>query len=443
MEKKEIISRALQTLSIDALNPMQLAVLSGDARQIILLGPTGSGKTLAFTIAMLKTLDSPGLGLQALILAPSRELALQTGSVVRAMARGYKTEVFYGGHPMQAETDSIKGAVPDIVVATPGRLADHLSRHTLSMAQIRAFILDEYDKALELGFQEQIKKIARAIPKRRRLTLLSSATRPAEIPDFINMDDAEVIDFTERTESPRNRMDIVNVISPLRDKLETLRNLLLTLSPDSRVIIFVNHRESAERVYNDLKKTGFPVGLYHGGLEQRERELALDLFANGSTPILVSTDLASRGLDIEAVDSVIHYHHATSPEAWTHRNGRTARVDSEGTIYVITSEGEDLPDFENYDRELSPAPTDAKPTPARMATLFFNAGKREKISRGDIAGFLMQQSGLKPDQVGKINIKDHWAIAAIPAQSVKSVLENLKGKKLKNKSIRVSTIHNA
>ena len=441
MEKKEIISRALQTLSIDSLNPMQLAVLSSDARQIILLGPTGSGKTLAFTIAMLKSLDAPGIGLQALVLAPSRELALQTGAVVRSMARGYKTEVFYGGHPMQAETDSIKGAVPDIVVATPGRLADHLSRHTLSMAQIRAFILDEYDKSLELGFQEQIKRIARAIPKRRRLTLLSSATRPAEIPEFIDMADAETIDFTDRTVSPRDRMDIVNVISPLRDKLETLRNLLVTLNPDSRVIIFVNHRESAERVYNDLKKNRFPVGLYHGGLEQRDRELALDLFANGTTPILVSTDLASRGLDIEAVDSVIHYHHATSPEAWTHRNGRTARVDSEGTIYVITSEGEDLPDFENYDREFSPAPSVDTPRPAQMATIFFNAGKREKISRGDIAGFLMQQSGLNREQVGRINVKDHWSIAAIPAGSVNQVLKNLQGKKLKNKSVRVTRLN--
>ena len=255
------------------------------------------------------------------------------------------------------------------------------------------------------------------------------------------MADAETIDFTDRTVSPRDRMDIVNVISPLRDKLETLRNLLLTLNPDSRVIIFVNHRESAERVYNDLKKNRFPVGLYHGGLEQRDRELALDLFANGTTPILVSTDLASRGLDIEAVDSVIHYHHATSPEAWTHRNGRTARVDSEGTIYVITSEGEDLPDFENYDREFSPAPSVDTPRPAQMATIFFNAGKREKISRGDIAGFLMQQSGLNREQVGRINVKDHWSIAAIPAGSVNQVLKNLQGKKLKNKSVRVTRLN--
>ncbi len=235
-------------------------------------------------------------------------------------------------------------------------------------------------------------------------------------------------------------MEIVNVISPQRDKLQVLEELLLTLPPQQKTIVFVNHRESAQRVYDTLKKKKFPVGLYHGGLEQREREQSVDLFNNSTTPILIATDLAARGLDIDSVESVIHYHHAPSAETWTHRNGRTARVDASGTIFVITAEDETIPEFIVFDRDLRPNPTATAPQASTVATLYINAGKREKISRGDIAGFMIQQGGLTAGEVGKIVVKDHSALVAIPASKVKSVLSSIAGMKLKNKSVRISQI---
>lgn len=440
MKNKEIISFISERLGIETLNPMQLAVMSARKNHIILLAPTGSGKTVAFTIAVLQRLEPACGAIQALVIAPSRELVIQISDVVRRVAVGYKTVAFYGGHPMQTEVDSIKGAVPDIIVATPGRLVDHLKRNTLSLERLRGIVFDEYDKSLELGFLDEIKRIVARLPRRLSLTMLTSATPISELPPFIDMTDAEIIDYVARTESPRERMDVVNVISPDRDKLETLASLLLTLRPGAKTIVFINHRESAERVYEYLRRLRFPAGLYHGGLEQRDREQAVDLLNNGTTPILVSTDLASRGLDIDAVEAVIHYHHAPTVEAWTHRNGRTARIDASGTVYVITAEGENLPEFEVYDRDFRPAPRQTAPVPSAVATLYINAGKREKISRGDVAGYLMQCGGLTRDEVGRIVVKDHSSLVAIPSDKISVTLSALQGQKLKKKTVRVSVV---
>lgn len=204
--------------------------------------------------------------------------------------------------------------------------------------------------------------------------------------------------------------------------------------------MFVNHRESAERVYDALIKAGFPTGLYHGGLEQRERRQAVDLLDNGTTPILVSTDLASRGLDIEAVGSVIHYHLPVSSESWTHRNGRTARQDASGTVYVITSEGESIPEFMTFDRPYFPGRPSSDPIRSDMATLYFNAGKREKISRGDIAGYLINRGGLTAGEVGKISISDHSAIAAVPRDKAREVVKAVLPHKLKNTRVKVTRL---
>lgn len=439
MQKKQIIAN-IKATGIEQLNPMQLAVLSSEAQKLFLIAPTGSGKTIAFTIAMAKQLQAPCGKLQGVVIAPSRELVIQISDVIRSVTPGYKTLPLYGGHPMSDEVSSIEGAVPDIAVATPGRLLDHLTRGTLSLADIRAMVMDEYDKSLELGFHGEMQKIVRAMPRKVSSVTLTSATLLGEMPDFINMEGAETIDYTERTEAPRSRMQIVEVPSPERDKLATLAELLATFSSDAPYIIFVNHRESAERIYNFLKKKKFPVGLYHGGLEQRQRELALDMFNNGSTPWLVSTDLASRGLDIADVAAVVHYHLPLTQEVWTHRNGRTARVMADGTIFVITAEGENLPDFINFDRRFFPPELTAAPEPSPVASLYFNAGKREKLSRGDILGFLIQKGGLGSDEIGKIIVKDHHALAAVPAVKVAELLRRVKGEKIKNKSVRITPV---
>ncbi|MDE5607590.1 MAG: DEAD/DEAH box helicase [Muribaculaceae bacterium] len=437
MDKKIIIENLRSKSGITELNAMQRVMADTDAADIMLLAPTGSGKTVAFTLYMLQRIKTSTPKPGALILAPSRELVLQIYDVIRPLATGLKCVALYGGHSMTDEVNSLS-VTPDIVIATPGRLLDHLQRRQIDLSATSILILDEYDKSLELGFADEMSRIIRRLGKRTN-TVLTSATRLAEIPDFMTMKQIETIDFTASTPAPRSRMQIVEVESPSRDKLDTLIALLRSLD-NQKVIVFVNHRESAERVHAALVKAGFPAGLYHGGLEQRDRQLAIDLLDNGTTPILVSTDLASRGLDIAEVGSVIHYHLPPTVESWTHRNGRTARQSATGTVYAITSEADNRPDFVSFDRPYSPGEPSADPIRSDVATIYFNAGKKEKISRGDIAGYLINRGGLTAGEVGKISLSDHSAIATVPRDKARDVVKAVAPHKLKNTRVRVTQL---
>lgn len=422
MTLKEILQKIGQRHGIDKLNPMQQAVSQARSQRVILLAPTGSGKTLAFAVPMIERLRPGAAQPQAVVIAPSRELVIQIAEVVRPIAKGYKTVAFYGGHPMQDEVNSLS-AMPDIIVATPGRLLDHLLRGTLDLNRTPALVIDEYDKALELGFHDQMRRIVKRMHSLRFVTL-TSATPLAELPDFIDLSQAKVIDFTAKTEAPRSRMRVLVARTDDKDKLQALDGLLREV-PDGKTIVFANHRESAERIYEYLRRRGYPAGLYHGGLDQLQREISIDMLNNGTTPLLVSTDLASRGLDIEAVQNVVHYHLPPTAESWTHRNGRTARVDAEGNVYVLAGPGEHLPEYAECDGEfeVEPAPSNAlAPITSVTATIYFNAGKKEKISKGDILGFLTKQCGLAGSEVGKIVVKDHCAICAVPRSSAASIL---------------------
>lgn len=443
MDSKLILRRLADRHNILRLNEMQQRLLATDARRIILLSPTGSGKTAAFAIRLLRFLGPSDGTVQAVVMAPSRELVVQIADVIRPVAAGLKTVAFYGGHSMADEVNSLS-ATPDIVIATPGRLLDHLRRNTLTLTPVKALVLDEYDKSLELGFHDEMKRIVKKMPN-IQLTILTSATPIAVMPDFLRLDNPEVVDFTGGKPSG-GRLQKVRVDSPERDKLPTLEALLRSLD-NGKGIIFVNHRESAERVYGDLKKKGLPVGLYHGGLEQRERKLAVDLLNNGTTPLLVSTDLGARGLDIDNVAYVIHYHLPPSPESWTHRNGRTARMGADGTVFTIIAEGENIPEYVGWDREFRPRAVSADPIRSDVATIYINAGKKEKISRGDIVGFLIRKGELLPGQVGKIVVDDHSAIVAVPRSALGAtagnplpLLERLAPHKLKNIRVRLSLV---
>lgn len=436
MESKLILDRLAERHNIVKLNDMQQQMLATDARQLILLSPTGSGKTAAFALRLLRFLGPSDGKVQTVVMAPSRELVIQIADVIRPVAAGLKTVAFYGGHAMADEVNSLS-VTPDIIIATPGRLLDHLKRNTLSLSSVRALVLDEYDKSLELGFHDEMKRIVKKMPH-IQLAILTSATPIAEMPDFLKLDNPTVIDFTSGKPSG-GRLQKVRVDSAERDKLPILVDLLRSLD-NGKTIIFVNHRESAERVYNDLKQKGFPVGLYHGGLEQRERKLAVDLLNNGTTPILVSTDLGARGLDIDNVANVIHYHLPLSPESWTHRNGRTARMGADGTVFAIIAEGENIPEYVDWHREFQPRATSSNPIRSDVATIYINAGKKEKISRGDIAGFLIHKGELAPEQVGKIILDDHSAIVAVPRHLVGELLARLAPHKLKNTRVRLSVL---
>ena len=423
-----------EKFGIEQPNAMQQAVWAARASKLVILSPTGSGKTIAFGGALLKRLQPAGGYTQALILAPSRELTLQIFEVVRKLASGYKTVAFYGKHSMEEEVSSM-AVVPDIIVATPGRMLDHLNRHTVDLTHCSALIIDEYDKALELGFHDEMERICKRL-KSLRTVILNSATPIAMMPEFIDMRGAETIDFSQKTANPRSRMQIVQVKSPVRDKLQTLIDLLHSM-PNGKVMVFVNHREAAERVYNALLDADLPAGLYHGGLEQIDREGSVIRFNNGSTPIVVSTDLGARGLDIDDVNAVIHYHMPSSPEAWTHRNGRTARVDSSGEVFVITAEGENIPDYVVWERDYNPTGTASDPIRRSAVTLYINAGRKEKISRGDIVGFLTKDAGLQGSDIGKIDLRDHAAYVALPPEMIQQVL-HLPAPKIKGKRVRLS-----
>ncbi|MDE7407251.1 MAG: DEAD/DEAH box helicase, partial [Muribaculaceae bacterium] len=442
MEKKEIISNARKSLGVEQLTGMQSAMADCDSNEIIVLAPTGSGKTLAMALRILRAIGKPNskrtdghADVKAVIMAPSRELVTQIAGVIRVLAPMQRTVALYGGHSMMDEKRSLL-AVPDIVVATPGRLLDHLNRKQVDLGYACILVLDEYDKALELGFADEMRRITARMP-RRRITVLTSATPLADMPEYLGLKNVKVLDYTAAGEVSEAEPDLTvcKVESTERDKLGSLLKLLRSLD-NGKAIVFVNHRESAERVGNTLVKAGLPAGVYHGGLEQQERQTSIDMLNNGSKPVLVSTDLGSRGLDIDNINYVIHYHMPPTHESWTHRNGRTARMGASGCVYVIQGPDEDLPEYVVCDDEIDPSGESGNPIKASMGTIYFKAGKREKLSKGDIAGFLINKGGLMADEVGKINVYDHYALAAVKLEKLRTVLGAIRSEKIKNMRVR-------
>lgn len=432
--------RAKSLPGIEELNTLQRAALQSDARQLVMIAPTGSGKTIAFGLCVLRVLRGDGSRPQAVIIAPSRELVMQIASVMRMLAKGFKTVALYGGHSMADETASLT-PMPDVVVATPGRFLDHLQRGTLALeGNVGALVLDEYDKALQLGFEAEMKRIVKRIGVPRRF-VLTSATMLEPVPSYLGLDAPELI---EAEADKKGAIEVVTVESYSRDKLDSLLSLLQTSEVGSRAIVFVNHRESAERVCSYLRGAGVAAGLYHGALDQQQRVMAVDLFANGTTPVLVATDLAARGLDIKAVDSVIHYHLPVDEAAWVHRNGRTARQGASGKVFVIHSDADDMPDYIVADRPYNPSVSDAglqRGIRSDVATLYFKAGKKEKISKGDILGFILANSDLEARQVGRIDVHDHFSLAAVPSAQIAFLAKALGASKLKGKRVKVTIVN--
>ncbi len=442
MREKEFLPLVSRRLGIENINPMQTKMmrLASEAKDIILLSPTGSGKTLAFTLPVLKMLKPPTGRVQCIVIAPSRELVMQIAAIIREIACGFKTAALYGGHNVEDEVNTLS-VTPDIIVATPGRLLDHINRRNVDVLPTRILVLDEFDKSLELGFESEMKKIIARLKNVSR-TILTSATDIQELPDFISLTNPVRLDFLEENADLRTRLHIHQVNSDGRDKLAALLALLhhinSTDTPD-RTIIFVNHRESAERVADFLTRSGVDCVLYHGALEQRDREKAIAMFNNGSRPVLVATDLASRGLDIEKVARIIHYHQPLTPEAYTHRNGRTARVEEEGDVYLLIGPDEEVKPFVNIDDTIETSQEDSAERSLRssLATLYISAGKKEKLSRGDILGFLVKDAALQAEEIGKINVYDHYSLVAVPRKNAKHIANDASAKKIKGAKRKV------
>ena len=429
------IQKILNKLRITELNEMQqhaAEALLGSDGDVVLLSPTGSGKTLAYLLPLVQLVSADSDEVQALVVTPGRELALQSDTVLKDMGCGLRSMACYGGRPTMDEHRQLKDVKPHIVFGTPGRLNDHLDKQNISPYAIRYLIIDEFDKCLEMGFQAEMQKLLKSLPGLQRRVLLS-ATNAEEIPQFVNMSKkGTLIDFLSEEQQTSERVTLYEVHSPEKDKLSTLRQLLLGFGDES-TIVFLNYRNAVERVSDYLKEEGFTISSFHGGLDQRQREDQLYRFSNGSANVLVATDLASRGLDIPNIQNIIHYHLPESQEGYIHRVGRTARWDATGRTFFILSAGEAIPSYVEGEAvpyaEVFPQPTE--PALPKMATLYLGKGKKDKISKGDIVGFLCKKGGLTTDEIGRIDVKDRYAYVAIRREKLKQVLQLTQGEKIK------------
>lgn len=431
-------SSYLAKLNIRSLNDMQqkTAETMREQDQLILLSATGSGKTLAFLLPLLESLNPDEKLCQAMILVPSRELALQIDSVLKQMQTGYKITCCYGGHKREIEENNLVQP-PAIVIGTAGRMADHIRRNNINLGKIKFLVLDEFDKSLELGFLEEMEFIISSLPAVQK-RMLTSATFAEDIPAFVQMDKPVTLNFLPEQGIAPDVLRINTVLSPAKDKLDTLLQLVC-YTGNTSTIIFCNHRDAVERVSAFLADQGIVNVFYHGGMEQHDREVALCKFRNTSSDILVTTDLASRGLDIANIRNIIHYHLPNDEAAFTHRNGRTARMNSTGNVYVIHSSDEELPAYLTQNAVSFEMPERLSlPDKPKWSTLFIAAGKKDKINKVDIVGFLSQKGQLKKDEIGLIEVKDFTAFAAVRKSKMSHVVQLVKDQKIKGKKVKIA-----
>ncbi|MEO7961194.1 MAG: DEAD/DEAH box helicase [Ginsengibacter sp.] len=436
MHKNYSLENILANLSIRELNEMQQTTIdvAEEHDNIILLSATGSGKTLAFLLPILERLDKKNKDTQALIIVPSRELAIQIEKVFKAMGTGFKVTACYGGHKRETEENNLVQP-PAAIIGTAGRLADHLRRNNIMVSGIETLVMDEFDKSLELGFIEEITFIIKSL-ENLKYRMLTSATEAVVVPDFVGLENPKKLNFlTEGAEI--EGLAIKAVLSDDKDKSDTLFKLICYLGNRS-TIVFCNHRDAVERTSLLLSEKGINNEFYHGGMEQQERDSALCKFRNGTTNVLVTTDLASRGLDIPNIRYIIHYHLPHTEDAFIHRNGRTARMDASGTAILILHDEESIPSYINEKVDYIDLPEKALlPEKPKWSTLFIGAGKKDKINKIDIVGFLSKKAMLKQENIGLIEVKDFFSFVAVKKIHMGDTLQKIKNERIKNKKVKI------
>lgn len=439
----------LKTLGYEEMTPIQAqslpAILEG--KDVIAQGKTGSGKTAAFALGLLHNLDVKKFRVQSLVLCPTRELADQVAKEIRKVARSIhniKVLTLCGGTPMGPQIGSLEHGA-HIIVGTPGRIEDHLSRGRLKLDNLNTLVLDEADRMLEMGFQSALDLIFSLCPPKRQ-NLLFSATFPDAVKpiakrlmnDPVSVEVASTHDNTSITQS-------FFKVDDNRHRAHAVR-LLLQHAKSESTVIFCTTKRDVQELAHELKDYGFSVLALHGDLEQRDRDQTLVRFANKSVSVLVATDVAARGLDVDSLDAVINYHVSIDPEVHVHRIGRTGRAGGTGKAYSLFAEKEfnkigRLEEFLNITVEPTPLPDNSvldrplqKPA---MVTLQIDGGKKQKVRAGDILGALTSKGGIAGSDVGKIQLGDNWAYVAVKSKVANVALKKISEGKLKGRTFRV------
>lgn len=446
----------LTTLGYTEMTPIQAQSLPSilEGKDVIAQGKTGSGKTAAFALGLLNKLNVKQFRVQTLVLCPTRELADQVAKEIRRLARAIhniKVLTICGGMPFGPQIGSLEHGA-HIIVGTPGRVEEHVRKETLRLDHLTTLVLDEADRMLDMGFQPSLDAIVEKIPVKRQ-TLLFSATYPDQIQSIAQriMVDPVIAKVTSTHDKSTIQQHFFKVDDD-KQRLTALRLLLMKYRPESSVV-FCNTKRETQEVADDLVGYGFSAVALHGDLEQRDRDQALVRFSNNSISVLVATDVAARGLDVEAVDAVINYQLARDSEVHIHRIGRTGRAGSKGIACSLYSEREHhkivlLEDYLDQLIVTEPLPPvhllEKTPLTSVMETLQIDGGKKQKVRAGDILGALTGKDGgensIPGTAVGKINISDNWAYVAVSRDVYKMALQKLGQGKLKGRSFRVRLI---
>ena len=429
-------TQLLKGLNITQQNEMQLVAEKAIAseKDVMILSPTGSGKTVAFLLPLIQHLKKDIKQVQVLVIVPSRELALQIEQVFRKFQSGFKVTCIYGGHSTKTESLSLSDT-PSVIIGTPGKISYHIRKENFDPSEVNYLVLDEFDKSLEMGFQDEMEYIIQNLSKVKQ-KILTSATKMVEIPLFAEVNNLAMVDFLkDKSQQPELALRVLH--TPSKDKLKLLMQVVSEY-PDGPTLIFCNHREAAERVSDLLWDKGMSNGIYHGGMEQPDREKALVKFRNGTHAVLVTTDLASRGLDIPDVQQVIHYQIPFTEESFTHRNGRTARMKASGKAYLLLADDEYCPAYIEQEVEEVGEITDFKLFDAsKWATLYIAAGKKDKINKVDVVGLLYKKGELQKDEIGLIEVFDHMSYVAIKRNKINNLMKLLRDEKIKGRKYKL------